>query len=156
VTDFAARVTKYCSDDLDGEPLQGAILVHPPGSTLYTQYAGKKSYALGGPIGAAIASKAGGASRDGEAGRIPTKWGVLALTDRRVLWFRAKARVGIGPKPAELAVSWPRDEVEAAFDDGSIAKYPCFVLTFRDGTQAPVFADKMNHPERLAAAWGIA
>lgn len=136
------------ASEVVGEPVLAAAMVVPPGATLYRSYAPKNvPGAIGGPIAAAIASKAGGAAA-GQAGSVPTSQGVLVLTATRVAYCKKKA-IGVGV--GEPLVEWPRSDITFSFDPSS-GRYPALMLTFPDDSTCVVFGEKSWGLDLVAAA----
>ena len=132
-----------------GEAVLAAAMVVPPGATLYRSYTPKsKTLAIGGPIAAALASKADGAVA-GQAGAVPTAQGVLALTATRAVYFKKKA---MGTGVGDQLVEWPRHDLVFTYEDNGKWAYPGLLITFPDGSNCVVFGEKRWGLDRIAAS----
>lgn len=147
---WANRVEKHRSADLDGESVCAAALFYPRGSMLFSSYAGAPR--VSGSIGDAISSKLDGAESEGDAGRIPASWGILALTDRRVLWFGARNYV-LAAMPTKLLGAWPREEVAIEPVSGK-GGYPHLLVRLPDGSAFDIVSDKRSAVQDLTEVWG--
>lgn len=153
--DYTQRVREKQGDQLGGETVLGATLVYPPGSALYsTALRGGKAGIVAGPLGSVIAGKASSQDAEGTAGSIPRAWGIVALTERRLLWFKAKPGLSIGPQPKELLLQWPVEQIQSlAFEAKGLGGYPTFVVTFADGSSVLLLSENTHRPAPLAEAW---
>lgn len=69
--------------------------------------------------------------------------GVLALTDRRLLFFRKRFAIG---RPKALAKEWPLDQVVAiGYDDADNT----LRVTFLDGSSAGLHSPRNQWPDKL-------
>lgn len=153
--DYTDRVRTKQADQLNGENLLGATLVYPPGSSLYKVSVRKgMGMLLGGPIGAVIQGKLENRELEGAAATIPKQWGILALTDRRLLWFEAKPGLSIGPQPKQLLLQWPLEQIERLdYEAKGLGGYPTFAITFADGSAVAAISENTHQPVNLANAW---
>lgn len=150
MAELNAIIRRACGPDLDGESLQAAAIVHPPGSLLFKGYSGSLVGASGAERAAGRAVTPG--NRSGDASTVPTERGVLALTDRRLLWFATREALQ-GPRPTRLLVAWSRDEVGLDLDLGSTRHPPRFVLRFPDRSTVVLFTASRAEAVELADAW---
>ena len=154
MADYPARLEKRCKADLEGERVLAATLAHPPGSSLYSVGMRKRqSAAAAGVLGSVLKGKAGQGELEGEAATLGKKMGVMALTEKRLLWFAARVGLSIGPQPTKLVRAWPHYEVAGLEFDPSGQRYPMFALSFPDGSAIPLMSEKGHKPERLYEAW---
>lgn len=74
--------------------------------------------------------------------------GVLALTDRRLLFFRKRFAIG---RPKTLAREWPLDQIDAIdYDDDDNT----LRVTFSDHSSAGLHSPRNQWPEKLVAGFG--
>ena len=85
---------------------------------------------------------------DGEGLARPLKnTGVLALTSKRLLFFKMMFAIG---RPKNLVAQWPLDQI-AAIDYSEADK--TLMVTFADGSAGGLHSPKNQWPHKLAAAF---
>ena len=105
--------------------------------------------AVGGLVGAAIASridkKAREAAGDGTASTWPGGRSIMAITSERLVLCKVSALSG---KPTEISAAWPHDEIAGIEVEKGRTAYP-FSVVFRDGSAAQAEGAKGSGADRI-------
>lgn len=151
--DFAKKIRKSCSDDLEeGETVIAGTFVQPPGAIRRQVAFGAIGGAVGAVVGDKIAEKRANENPVAEEGivvDIPPGKAVLGITDRRLLVFGHSTMSG---KPKGLNAAFPLDQVaDITVETGKLAGK--LMVTFADGTSIDFDVVKTAKPGPFVEAF---